>query len=672
MSNPIRRLLMLHFFGAVFFLLTLSSAPAAAPDSLNWSPEFSLKFPSIRGTAISPDGSLIAYVVRRAITDGEKSEYRSHIHIVSADGKTDIQYTRGEKSCSNPAFSPDGEWLGFTSSRGGTKNQVWRIRIRGGEAEQITTAENGVAAWRWSPDGKSIAYTMRDPETEEEKKRKKEKRDVILVDKNFKYNHLYRISVEKNSEGKREVQRLTRGAFHVRSFDWSPDGRTIVFSHQKDPRINTGFLNSRISTVPADSGAVTALVSWGGANRQPRYSPDGRWVAFTSHGGSPKPVGLSDIYIIPAGGGQPKKLHDTGDRNASILGWSRDGKTVIYSEAKHTTRHVFALPVDGNAPKQISHGDGVVGSISLSAKKDRMAFSWQTLTTPAEVHISPTRKFSPKKLTRINADIALPPMGKTELIRWTSKDGLEIEGLLTYPADYEEGRKYPLILNVHGGPAGVFSQRFTGGASIYLIQYFAENGFFILRPNPRGSTGYGKKFRFANVRDWGYGDYEDLLSGVDAVIDRGLAHPDSLCLMGWSYGGYMTSFMVTRTQRFKAASMGAGLPNLISMTTTTDIPDYLVAHMGGKEFWQDYEVYEKHSAIYRIKNVTTPTQVIHGAKDLRVPFTQGQEFYVALSRMGVPTEMIVYPRTPHGPREPKFVIDVSPRILQWFNQHLGR
>ncbi len=161
------------------------------------------------------------------------------------------------------------------------------------------------------------------------------------------------------------------------------------------------------------------------------------------------------------------------------------------------------------------------------------------------------------------------------------------------------------------------------------------------------------------------------MSGVDKVIDMGVAHPDSLALMGWSYGGYMTSFIVTRTNRFKAASMGAGLPNLISMVSTTDIPNYLVAHMGS-EFWDDYATYEKHSAIYRIKNVTTPTQVIHGARDLRVPFTQGQEFYVALSRRGVPTEMIVYPRTPHGPREPKFVMDVSQRIMKWFNTHLRK
>ena len=244
-----------------------------------------------------------------------------------------------------------------------------------------------------------------------------------------------------------------------------------------------------------------------------------------------------------------------------------------------------------------------------------------------------------------------------------------MEGLLTYPVGHEDGTRVPLVLNVHGGPSGVFTQSFTGSPSIYMIQYFAQEGFAVLRPNPRGSSGYGKEFRYANFMDWGFGDLSDLMAGVDEVIDMGVAHPDSLLLMGWSYGGYMTSFAVTQTDRFRAASMGAGLPNLVSMVTTTDIGDYLVGHLGD-EYFNDYETYEKHSAIYQIKNVTTPTQVIHGAQDLRVPFTQGQEFYNSLMRLGVDTEMIVYPRTPHGPREPKFLMDVSERIVTWFEKYL--
>jgi len=287
------------------------------------------------------------------------------------------------------------------------------------------------------------------------------------------------------------------------------------------------------------------------------------------------------------------------------------------------------------------------------------------------VHVSPTGSFSPTAVTELHEGIEMPTLGKTELLTWRSEDGrFDIEGLLTYPVDYDPSRSYPLILNVHGGPAGVFVQSFTGSASTYNIQYFAEEGYAVLRPNPRGSTGYGKDFRYANVRDWGFGDMDDLMAGVDEAIDMGVAHPDSLLLMGWSYGGYMTSFAVTRTDRFKAASMGAGLPNLVSMVTTTDIGEYIVAHMDGKEFWEDYDGYERHSAMYRIANVTTPTQVIHGENDLRVPFTQGQEFYRALGRLDVPTEMIVLPRTPHGPREPKLQMEVSKVIMKWFDRHL--
>jgi dipeptidyl aminopeptidase/acylaminoacyl peptidase len=201
-----------------------------------------------------------------------------------------------------------------------------------------------------------------------------------------------------------------------------------------------------------------------------------------------------------------------------------------------------------------------------------------------------------------------------------------------------------------------------------MTEYFSEKGYAIIKPNPRGSTGYGKEFRYANYKDWGYGDYKDVISGVDKIIEMGIGDTEKQFVMGWSYGGYLTSFIVTKNDRFKAASMGAGLPNLISMVTTTDIQDYLVAHMGS-EFWEDYETYQKHSAIYHVKNTVTPTQIIHGADDLRVPFTQGQEFYNALKRIGVDTEMIVYPRTPHSPKEPKFLMDVSERILTWFEKY---
>jgi len=649
------------------FFLSLEAGEDSKCDTL-WTRALSMKFKAIQGTAISPDGKWIAYIVRKPVMEGEKSEYLSHIWMVSSDGKIDVQYTQGEKSCTNPQFSPDGEHLAFLSTRSG-KNQIWIMRIYGGEAKQLTSEESGVISYKWSPDGKRIAFLMRDPETEEEKKRKKEKRDVVLVDKNYKYNHLYVIDFKSINEDDSASKRITKGNFSITDFDWSPDGKFIVFSHQPDPTLNTRFLESDISVVPADSGDVKSLVKRPGIDYSPIWSPDGKWIAFASNGGKPDPVGQEDVYIVSPKGGEPKRLSETFDRSPRILAWSSDSKNIYYSESIRTDMLIFSLPLNGKAPKCITNKEGVFRNVSFDINRKFIAYTYELPELPPDVYFSSIKSFKIRRLTRVNKDITLPRMGETAVVKWKSKDGMDIEGLLTYPVNYIKGHKYPLILQIHGGPAGVFSKRFTGGPGIYMTQFFAQHGYAIIRPNPRGSTGYGSRFRHANVQDWGFGDFDDCMTGVDKVIEMGVGHPDSLCVMGWSYGGYMTSYVVTKTNRFKAASMGAGLPNLISMTTTTDIPDYLVAHMKG-EYWDNYEVYEKHSAIYRIKNVTTPTQIIHGQQDWRVPYTQGMEFYVSLKRLGVPTEMIAYPRTPHGPREPKFLMDVSYRIMRWFEKNL--
>ncbi len=689
-----------------FFSLALLTCVLALPAGIvgqdadsQWSPELSMRYQAVGATAISPDASRIAFVVRSPLTEGDESRYLSHIWMTDTAGGTPAQWTRGDASAGNPQFSPDGGWMTFTSSRDAEDDsegsQLWALPLGGGEGRQLTAANGSVGQYRWSPDGSRIAFVMRDPETAAEKKAKKEKRDVILVDQVFKFAHLYVVAITGES-GPVEPVRLTEGDFHITGFTWSPDGSQIAFSHQDDPRINTGRLSGDISLIgvpapgkikdilkayesgddepeedrhgPRVQAEITALVSGPGIEGNPVWSPDGAWIGYVSTGAKPEPIGLGDLYVIAPTGGESRML-ETPNRSAGIVGWSGDSREILLNESLATRRHVIAIPIDGSPMRTISSGDGVVGAVSLTGDASQMAFTWQTPDEPWDVFVSPTDRYEPTRVTDIHSDIPRPSMGKTELLTWKSTEGMEIEGLLTYPVGYEEGDVVPLILNVHGGPGGVFSQGFTGSASIYMLQYFAQQGFAILRPNPRGSTGYGKEFRFANFQDWGYGDFRDLMSGVDHVIEMGVGDPERLLLMGWSYGGYMTSWAVTQTDRFKAASMGAGLPNLVSMTTTTDIQDYLVGHMG-VEIWEDYDRYEKHSAMYHIANVVTPTQVIHGAEDLRVPFTQGQEFYRALDRLGVSTEMIVYPRTPHGPREPKFVMDVSERILTWFRKYL--
>ena len=650
-----------------------TSPDTAALDTTRWSPALSMRYRGVAGTALSPDGSMAAWGVREPVMEGEESEYRTHIWVAPTDeGYAPMQWTRGDASASSPAFSPDGRWLAFTTRRGGSdaKTQVWVMDMRGGEAFPATRAEEGVGSFAWSPDGSRIAYTMTAALSEERRRAEKEKRAVIVVDDDFRLTGLWVAPFEPAADSLPEPTLVTPDSVHVTSFDWSPDGRALVFAHAPDPRINTTFSESDLAVVPSDGGAVRPLVTRPGSDGSPLWSPDGRWIAFGSQGGQPEHVGLEDVWVVAAGGGDPRRLGETPDRSANLVAWSADGRGIYATESIGTDRSVITVPLDGGAPRRVTTQPGVYGSPAFDRSTSIMLFTWQDVDQPEEVYASAVGSAAREPLSAVNREVPRPPMGRTEVLRWHAPDGTPVEGLLTYPVDYREGRRYPLILNVHGGPAGVFSRNFTGAPAIYMLQTFAQEGYAILRPNPRGSTGYGRDFRYANVKDWGYGDLSDLMAGVDTVIAMGIAHEDSLALMGWSYGGYMTSFAVTRTDRFEAASMGAGLPNLISMTTTTDIPDYLVAHMGGKEFWEDPETYMRHSAIFRIAEVETPTQVIHGAEDLRVPFTQGQEFYVALRRMGVPTEMIVLPRTPHGPREPKLLMAVTPRILSWFERHV--
>ncbi|MFU8811478.1 MAG: prolyl oligopeptidase family serine peptidase [Balneolaceae bacterium] len=652
------------------FVITLLFAVAGIQSTYSqtviesWTPEAMVNQPVVGSPAVSPDGSMIAYTIRETNMEGDDSEFLTHIWVASADGTMNRQFTRGDQSVSNPQFSPNGQFLSFTSRRNG-ENQVYRMYLDGGEAEQITHAENGVGSYAWSPDGTRIAYTMRDSETEEEKERAREKRDITVVDTNFKFSRIYVQTV-----GEDNAKALYGGDVHTASFDWSPDGSTIVFAHQPTPKIDDRY-KMNISTVPADSGAVTSLIDREGTDSSPRYTPDGNSVVFTSHGGKLEAIGLQDLYVVNLSSEEVRALAHTYDRNASIVGFDASGQLLI-QEPRRTVSALYRVPLNGSEPTLLNSEDGIYRGFSVSDDGRRVVFTYENSNQPSEVYYSDLRRFSKQKVSALHEESQFPEMGRTELLSWTSNDGMEIEGLLTYPVGYEEGDRVPLILMVHGGPAGVYSQTWTGAGSIYAIQYFAEKGYALLRPNPRGSTGYGKEFRYANFQDWGYGDYEDLMTGVDKVIEMGVADPDRLAEMGWSYGGYMTSWIVSQTDRFKAVSMGAGLSNLVSMVGTTDIPGYLLGHMGGPYWNGNMETYERHSAVYFMDNVVTPTQIIHGSGDLRVPLGQGQEFYWALQEKGVDSEMILLPRTGHGPTEPKLIAEVSTRILQWFDEYIER
>ena len=637
-----------------------------------WTSSEMMKYKRVGNPSISPDGKMIAYTVATARMDGENSDFLTHIWVVSADGITNYPFTSGDKSCTNPQFSPDGQFLSFTSSRGKDgKSQIYVLRLMGGEAEQITTTKNGVNGYDWSPDSKQIAFTMTDTLPAQEEKDRKEKKDWTVIDK-FQNAHLYTVSMMKNGKNEYPTKRLTNSDFHVTNINWSPDSKTIVFAHQTSPWADI-WATSDISTIAAEGGIVQPLITGKGMDVQPIYSNDGKTIAYVSDGGDTRWARKQNVYIISAQGGTPKMLASTPDEQPGLVGWTVDDKNILLGEAYRTTSALYALPVDGGALKKLSlHKTGGTGNFSMN-KKGEIAYTYQTAELPPDIYMASLTDMNGKKLTDIHADYMKgKTVGKTEVISWKSKDGkYDIEGLLTYPIGYEKGKKYPFILNVHGGPAGTFSQNFTGASSVYPIQAFAQQGYFVLRPNPRGSSGYGTEFRRANHRDWGNNDYNDLMAGVDKVIADGMAHPDSLVETGWSYGGYMTSMIITKTNRFKAVMAGAPVTNLMSFNGTADIPSFLPSYFGG-EFWDDLKVYEDHSAMFNIKNAKTPTLIIHGLADERVPPEQGLQLHRALQRLGVPTKMVGYPRQPHGFVEPKFIQDVGERVTGWFNQYIGR
>ena len=655
---------------ATFALLLLASASKAqtgAPAA--WSPEMQIKVRAVGSPRVSPDGRRVVYTVSEAVMTADRSEYVSQIWMASADGRENVQLTFADKSSANPRWSPDGNWVAFTSARKENRNNLYLMRVTGGEAEPLTDLKGGVADFEWSPDGRWIAYTMADPKTEEEEKNDKAKNDFRWVDENLKMARLYLLPVGKDASGKREPRKLTTENYNVGAFDWSPDGSRIAFSHTKSAVAND-WTTSDVSVVDVASGKVTVFADTPAAETGPVFSPDGKFIVLSVSDNPPRWAESGALQIFPAAGGQPKTLAASFDAQPDFAGWSPDGRRVYFSEAKGTGTQIYAVDTAANRVEEIKTTPAVYTAIDLNRTGTAFAFVRQTPESPQEAYVASAGDFTPTQVSRANADLKLPPLGKTEVIRWKSTDGKEIEGLLTYPAGYRAGQKVPLILNIHGGPAGVFQQTFIGGRGVYPLATFAARGYAILRPNPRGSSGYGLEFRRGNVRDWGGADFQDLMTGVDKVVEMGVADPERLGVMGWSYGGFMTSWIVTQTKRFKAASAGAPVTNLMSFNGTADIPSFIPDYFGGQQ-WEAAELYQKHSPMFNVKGVTTPTLIEHGDADIRVPISQGYEFYHALKAQGVPTRMLVLPRQPHGPTEPRMQLAAMQANLDWFDKYLG-
>lgn len=658
-------------------LATLGAVAASSPKP--WTSDDILAMRVVTDPQISPDGHWVAYVVS-ALTD-DRSDYQTDIWLAAVAGGAARRLTTSPVADEFPRWSPDGSTLAFLSDRprpGGPagdaarddegRRQIWMIHPDGGEAWVASSARGGVSSFQWSRDGRQIVFLSRQPKSNERRKQEKDRDDAWTPSEKYAWNRLWVMS----ADGRNPIQ-LTSGNLHVTDYSLSPDGKRIAVAAQPTPLLPDQY-QSDLFTVASSGGALQPLVQRKGVEASPQWSPDGKWIAFVSQDGRGTDWYLNNyVCVVPAGGGAPRNLtRDFDERVEGLAGmtlaWTPDSKGLVFQASQRTAQHLFRADLDGRV-SALTSGPEMNGSASVDGAGNWLAFVREDSEHPREVWVeSLVGAGTPHAITDTNPETREHPSYAKQLVHWKGADGMDIEGLLVLPANYRKGTRVPLLLNVHGGPAGTHSNTCTVASKLYPWPLFAQKGWAILMPNPRGSGGYGEAFRKSNVRDWGGKDYEDLMDGVDAMIAQGIADPNRLAVCGWSYGGYMTSTIVTKTDRFKAAVVGGGVINLTSMVGTCDIPDFNRSYFDAWP-WEDPQTYVDHSALFHAGNVKTPTSMVHGEADERVPTSQGWEFYTALRKVGVPTDLLLLPRQPHGPREPRLLKSVQQWHLDWLDKY---
>lgn len=654
--------------------VTAQQPAPAAPRSSTPTIDQSLEMKYAFNPAMSPDGKRVVYEVTR--TNWEDNAFERDLWIVEVQTGEGHPLTASKKSSTNAAWSPDGRWIAFLSDRPGQitgtpegKKQIYLISADGGEARQLTKVETGVSDFDWSPDAKQLAFTAEDPEPKAMKDRKEKYGEFQVVHADYTMTHLWTLEIPAaEAEAVPEPKRLTEGAaFSVGGFSWAPDGTRMAFSAQRDPDLISGD-TADIYVVTLNDRKVKKIVSTPGPDEDPKWSPDGKQIAYVTADGSKYFFYTnSKIAVVDADGGAPRVLTDAFDEDAGLIAWGADG--IYFAAQQKTYAHLFRVdPETKRVERQSSPERLDANSFSFSKDYKHVAYRGAHENEYPEIYATSVAPWQPKKLTAMGEQLKPFKTARREVISWKSGDGTVIEGVLLEPSDFDAKKKYPLLVVIHGGPTGV-DRPVLGADRYYPMERFVARGALILRPNYRGSAGYGEKFRSLNVRNLGVGDYADVISGVDSLIAKGFVDGDRLGSMGWSEGGYISAFITASSDRFKAVSVGAGISDWMTYYVNTDITPFTRQYLHATP-WDDPEIYKKTSPISYIAKARTPTLIQQGENDRRVPIPNGYELRQALEDRGVPVKMVVFKGFGHGITKPKQQRAVMEENEQWFAKYI--
>ncbi len=658
------------------------AAVLIAPASLQARPvtvDDLMALSSVSDVRLSPDGRQVAYVVSTPSLD--TAAHEAVLYRIPAAGGAPVRLTYGTRIFNKPLpspwlrWTPDGSLLSFIAFVGAVP-QVMALNPAGGEPRAITSMDGGVTRYEWSPDGRQIAFVASDPMSPDDLKRMKNKNYVEHVDHAERRPRLWLQSIAGGT-----ARPLTPADQTVLDFHWAPDGRSLAYGASEELGFQAPY-SSSVYTISVDGGQPRSIVHRPGTNRLPQFSPDGQSIAFISTGGRAGMIHAMDLYVVAADGRgtPPRGLTLARELWVSSFAWAPDGRSIYYIPDEQTNgggehmfeRGIFRVSLEGEHFKLITPGRVVNYSLSLSADGKAMAYRSVESRTMGDVYFMNLADGRARRLTDINPQLREWHLGDLEPVSWKSFDGKTIWGLLLRPPGYSRGQqRFPMVIYCHGGPIGgytygIFPQfaHIPGQVDPYPVEAMAAVGMAILFPMPRGGSGYGVEGFRAIVNRWGEDDYKDIMTGVDAMVAQGIADPDRLGVMGASYGGYMTNWIVTQTARFKAASTAASVSDLANLYYLSEGGDFVAEYFGYP--WENAASLVAHSPITFVRNITTPLLIQHGESDNRVPLSQARELYKAMKTLHKTVEFDVYPRGGHVNFEPPLEREYMLRNLDWF------